>query len=500
VLQVRDISKSFPGVRALDHVNLEVRRHEILGIVGENGAGKSTLLKILTGVYFQDSGDILLRDQEVRPKSVKDARECGLAMVFQEQSLLPNLTVRENIFLGNEEPFLSHGVINWGKMNAEARKQLQKVGSSINPGAYTADLTFAERQMIEIAKAMSVEDRISHEPILILDEPTSVLQKEEVEQLFEMLRRLKERASIVFISHRLDEIMEITDRVYVLKDGQNVSMLDTHETSVSGLQRLMVGRDLQHEYYREAEQIPYQEELALSLRNLTKEGVFYDVSLDLHKGEILGIAGVLGSGREEVGRCIFGADRSDSGEITMEGHKVSLHSPIDAIGHGIGYVPQERRTEGVILYLSVAPNITLSSLDDVTHMGLLSYAREANVAKSWIQRLRIKTPSHRALCLNLSGGNQQKVVLAKWLASQVKVLILDHPTRGLDVGAKEEVYELIRQLAKQGMGIILVGDTLEETIGLSNTVLAMKDGRIQHRFDAPAGGKPKPVDLIEYMM
>ncbi len=500
VLEVREVSKAFPGVQALDRVSLELRRHEILGLVGENGAGKSTLLKILVGLYTADSGEIVLCDQPFQPRSVKEAGENGVAMVFQEQSLLPNLTVRENIFLGNEEPFMRWGIINWKKMSQEAEKQLAKVGSPVSAEAYTADLTFAQRQMVEIAKAMALEERVCQEPIMILDEPTSVLHQEEVEQLFEKLLHLKERASIIFISHRLEEILEITDRVYVLKDGRNVASMPTKETNIAELHQLMVGRELKGEYYREGEQIDYGEEIVLSVAALSKSNAFYDVTFDLHKGEILGLCGVLGSGREALCRCLFGADTLDSGEIRVNGQQLIPKSPMAAIDLGIGYVPMERRTEGLILYLSVAPNITLASLEEVTSRGFLNLGLETETAKSWIKKLNIRTPSHRALCLNLSGGNQQKVVLAKWLASQVNVLILDHPTRGLDVGAKEEVYELIRQLARQGIALILVADTLEEVIGLSNTILAMKDGRVQKRFDAPVGNKPQPLALIQHMM
>ena len=500
VLECREVSKSFPGVRALDDVSLELRQHEILGLVGENGAGKSTLVKILAGVYSADAGQMLVRDKEVSPGTVKEARSLGIAMVFQEQSLLPNLTVRENMFLGDEEPFLRFGVINWKKMNVEARKQLAKVGVDIDPESPTANLNFAERQMIEIAKAMTLEETIEQEPILILDEPTSVLQREEVAHLFERLRRLKERASIIFVSHRLEEILEITDRLYVLKDGRNVAALNTKDSDVAQIHQLMVGRELESEYYHEAEQIDYEDEVVLSVNHFSKDGAFHDVSFDLHRGEILGIAGVLGSGREDVCRCLFGADRFDAGQVQIGGQIADLASPAQAIKNGIGYVPRERKTEGLILYLSVAPNITLASLEQVIRMGLLNYGLEAKTAREWIKRLDIKTPSHRALCLNLSGGNQQKVVLAKWLASQIQILILDLPTRGLDVGAKEEVYELMRQLANRGIAIVLVGDTLEETIGLSNTILAMKDGCIQARFEAPKGNKPKQVDLIRHMM
>jgi ribose transport system ATP-binding protein len=500
VLEVRNISKSFPGVQALDHVSFEVRENEIVGLVGENGAGKSTLLKILIGAYQPDEGEILVGGQSVRPRSVKEASEYGLAMVFQEQSLLSNLTVRENIFLGNEEPFIRYGVINWKKMDQAARVQLQKVDLDLSPSTYTDTLNFATRQMVELARVMTLEDRTQRHPIIILDEPTTVLESGEVELLFERLRSLKERSSIIFVSHHLDEILEITDRVYVFKDGRNVAERMTSETSVGELHRLMVGRELKGEYYRESKQVTPADDVVLSIRNLTKKGSYYDVNLDLHRGEIVGVAGVLGSGREDVCRTIAGIVVPDSGQALINGKKLPFGSPAGVIKAGIGYVPQDRGSEGLIIYLGIGPNITLPALAKVVRRGFLSQGAEKKLAVEWINRLAIKTPGPNALCLNLSGGNQQKVVLAKWLASNVRILVLDHPTRGVDVGAKEDVYELVRALAQEGIAILLMSDTLDETIGLSNVILTMKDGRVTRQIEAPIGAKPVPLDLIQHMM
>lgn len=500
VLEVRNISKSFPGVKALDQVDLGVKPNEIVGLVGENGAGKSTLLKILIGAYQPDEGQILVRGKEVHVRSVKEAEDHGLAMVFQEQSLLPNLTVRENIFLGNEEQFLRFGMINWRKMDQEAKRQLAKVDLNINPTAYTADLKFATRQMVELARVMSLEDRTHHKPIVILDEPTTVLEKNEIDLLFQRIRSLKERASIVFVSHHLDEILELTDRVYVFKDGKNVAVRQTSETSESELHHLMVGRELKGEYYRQSKQIDPDDVVVLSFKNLTKEGSYRDINFDLHKGEIIGLAGVLGSGREEVCRAVAGITKADRGQILVNGKQLSPGSPSASIKAGIGYVPQDRGVEGLVLYLSIGPNITLPNLSSITKGGLLSHRQEKEMAETWIERMAIKAPSANALCLNLSGGNQQKVVLSKWLASKVRVFVLDHPTRGVDVGAKEEVYELIRDLASQGISFLLIADTLEETIGLSNVILTMKDGQITKRIEAPIENKPQPIDLIQHMM
>jgi len=420
--------------------------------------------------------------------------------VFQEQSLLSNLTVRENIFLGNEEPFMRFGVINWKKMDLAAQKQLEKVELDLSPSTYTDTLNFATRQMVELARVMTLEDRTKRHPIIILDEPTTVLEGGEVELLFKRLRNLKERASIIFVSHHLDEILAITDRVYVFKDGQNVAERVTSETNVSELHRLMVGRELKGEYYREGKQAIPADDVVLSIQNLTKKGSYYDVNLDLHRGEIVGLAGVLGSGREDVCRTIAGIVTPDTGQVLMEGKPLPFGSTAGAIKAGIGYVPQDRGSEGLVIYLSIGPNITLPDLSKVVHWGFLSQDAEKKLAVEWIDKLAIKTPGPNALCMNLSGGNQQKVVLAKWLASKVRVFVLDHPTRGVDVGAKEDVYELVRALAQEGIAVLLMSDTLDETIGLSNVILTMKDGRVTQRIEAPAGKKPLPIDLIEHMM
>src|SRR5512133_4375860 len=339
MLEVRGVSKSFPGVKALDHVSFEVRRNEIVGLVGENGAGKSTLLKILIGAYQPDGGELLVNGQPAHPRSVKEASDYGLAMVFQEQSLLSNLTVRENIFLGNEEAFIHFGVIDWRKMDEAARQQLAKVEMDLDPSTYTDTLNFANRQMVELARVMTLEDRTRRHPIIILDEPTTVLESAEVKVLFDRLRNLKERASIIFVSHHLDEILEITDRVYVFKDGKNVTERKTSETSVGELHRLMVGRELKGEYYREGKQIAPGNDVVLGIRNLNKQATYHDVSLDVHAGEIVGLAGVLGSGREEVCRTVAGIVKPDSGEVFICGQRLALGAPANSIKAGVGYVP-----------------------------------------------------------------------------------------------------------------------------------------------------------------
>ena len=499
-LALRDVEKSFPGVRALKSVSLEIRPHEVVGLVGENGAGKSTLMRILSGVYQPDSGEILLAGRPVTIRSPAHAAELGIGMVFQEQSLLLNLSVAENVYLGAERPFTRLGLIDWRALKAATSRQLAKVEVDIDPGTRAAELDFATRQMVELAKALTLEDKAEGHLVILLDEPTSVLERRDIEILFERVRALRARASFVFVSHRLDEVLELSDRIYVMKDGGVVAELPAGEADVHRLHQLMVGRGLQAEYYREQLQQPPGDEVVLEADGLTLEGAYRDVSFKLRKGEILGIAGVIGSGREELTRTLFGFQPQTAGRLVVMGREVRLTSPSAAVDVGIGYVPRERRTEGLVLFLPVSANVTLASLDRLRRAGLIDTAGERNVARTWVDRLRIRTPGIDTLCLNLSGGNQQKVVLAKWLNAQVKVLILDHPSRGLDVGAKEEVYELVRTVTAEGIAVILTSDTLEETIGLSHRILVMKDGAVTLAVDALPGHKPEQVDLIEHMV
>jgi ribose transport system ATP-binding protein len=500
VLEVRNLSKSFPGVKALDDVSFAINKGEVVGLIGENGAGKSTLLKVLNGVYKPDTGVIAIDGNPVSIASPRQAFDSGIAMVFQEQSVLPTLTVAENIFLGREEEFLTLGLISKRRMNEAARKELEKVQLRIDPATRCAELSFADRQMVEIAKALSLDSRIKGHVTILLDEPTSVLEKREVDLLFSIVRSLKERASFVFISHRLEEVLEISDRVYVLRDGKCVKELPAKDATVKDLHQLMVGRQLHHEYYREARQATPQAEIVLSCKALAKDGAFSDISFDLHAGEVLGIAGVIGSGREDLARCLAGHTKADSGTLAVAGTPVQFSAAYDATAHGVGLVPAERKVEGLVAPFSVAENMTLAALPKFTSGGAIRFAAETATAKDWIKRLNIKTPSTSTMVGSLSGGNQQKVVLAKWRIAGVKVLILDHPTRGIDVGAKEDVYELVRDMTAEGLAVILLGDTLEEVIGLSSRVLVMRDGRVTASFDAPPGAKPYQVALVSHMV
>lgn len=499
VLEMKSIHKSFPGVKAVDDVSIQVRSGEIVGLIGENGAGKSTLMKILVGFYTPDAGQILLRGEPIAPRSVKEASRYGIGMVFQEQALLGNLTVAENIFLGNEEPFIRAGVINWRKLNQAAADQLSKLDYPIPPTTRTDRLDFAQRQMVELARVVGLAERSRQTPIVIFDEPTTVGSEEDIARLFETIRGLKESgACIIFISHRLEEVLDVSDYVYVLKDGRLMEGMPAADINLGQLHQLMVGRERNEEYYRELDQIEPQPEVVLELRGCGN-GAFENVSFALNRGEILGICGVLGSGRDELCRALAGITPIAQGEIKMRGKPVHISSPQDAKNLGIGYAPVDRRGEGLIQYFDVASNITLANRALATSRGVLNRQKEKGVAQQWIERLRIRTPSPQVMAMNLSGGNQQKVVLAKWLAAGVDVLILDHPTRGIDVGAKEEVYALIRELAKGGLAILLTSDALAETIALSNRILVMRDGEVQKVFGAPVGHKPEEYLIVECM-
>jgi ribose transport system ATP-binding protein len=500
VLSLVGVDMRFPGVHALKSVSIEIGHGEVVGLIGENGAGKSTLMKILSGVYQPDSGEIRIAGEPTTLANAADANRKGIGMVFQEQSLLTNLTVGENIYLGNEAQFTRYGIVDWRALYAAAERQLDKVQVKVDPRMRADDLSFAARQMVELAKALTLEEHAAGHLVILLDEPTSVLERAEIEILFARVKALKARASFIFVSHRLDEVLEVSDRIYVMKDGAVVADLQAADANTTKLHHLMVGRSLQAEYYREPLQQPFQDEVVLEADGLAFGNAYREVDFKLHAGEILGIAGVIGSGREELTRTLSGFAPHRSGRLMMGGREVHLATPAEAVDFGIGYIPRERRVEGLVLFLPVAANITLADLGSLTRFGLINAGEERRLATSWVERLNIRTPSINTLCLNLSGGNQQKVVLAKWLNAKARILVLDHPTRGLDVGAKEEVYELVRAVTSQGVAVILTSDTLEETIGLSHSLLVMRDGRITHRADANPGHKPSQIDLIQHMV
>jgi ribose transport system ATP-binding protein len=501
IVEVVNVTKRFPGVTALKDVSVTIRPNEVLGLVGENGAGKSTLLKVLNGIERPDEGKVIVRGEEIRFRNVADAADHGIGMVFQEQSLIPTLTVGENIFLGNEGRSASFGVLKRRDLFERAAEELAAIGSPVDPKAQLSDLRFSQRQMVEIAKVLAIRERTHHEPVILLDEPTSVLEADEVERLFGIIEGLRTQASVVFISHRLDEVLHVSDRIYVMRDGEVVAERDPKQVDVTELHALMVGETHAGSYYNVEDQRPYGEQVVLSVRNLSLAGSFSDVSFDIHEGEVLTIAGVEGAGRDQLVRAIIGAFIPDSGEIHYQGKKVKYTSPAQAAAAGIGYVPSDRRGEGALMPMSVRANITMAYPEEVMTGPILDRGKETTLVKHWIDQLRIRTPGIETPMRNLSGGNQQKVVVAKWLISAgTKVLILATPTRGLDVGAKTEVHRLIRELAERGIAILMLADTLDEGIALSHTIMVMKDGEVTGRFDAPPDNKPTQVQILERMV
>ena len=502
VLAVQSVTKRYPGVTALDAVSLEVRPHEVVGLIGENGSGKSTLLKIVSGVERPDGGQLELRGERVSFASPAAALARGIGMVYQEQSLIPALTVAENIFLGMSEGATRFGMYRWRDLYRKAAAELGQLGLNLDPRVSVEEYSFAQRQMLEITRVMQIGRRSGTEPLVILDEPTSVLEQAEIDVLFGQIQRLREAGSVIFVSHRLDEVLQVADRVYVLRDGRCVAEADARTASQAELLRHMVGREIEDGHYGEELQQPFTAgEPVLRAERVSVGSACQDVSFDLHAGEVLGIAGVIGSGREDLCRALFGAAPLTGGRLYLNGHPVRFRSPAAAAAAGIGYLPAERRTEGAVLGMSVAENMVLAAPGQVSRGPFLARRHWHTTAADWCRRLRIKTPAVGTSVRLLSGGNQQKVVLAKWmLKDNLRVLILDHPARGLDIGAKEELYRLIRDLATSGIAVIVIADTLEEVIALSHTILVMRDGAVQRRLEAPTGRKPSQVEIVEHMV
>ena len=499
--ELRAVDKTFPGVHALKAVDFRIGRGEIVGLVGENGAGKSTLMKVIYGAYQPDGGTITIDGTTVRFQNPRQAMDHGIGMVFQAQSLITNLTVMENIFLGYERQFVKMGVIDWKAMASAARAQLAKVRLDIDPAMITDKLSFAQRQLVELAKVLTLEERVDGDLVILLDEPTSVLAKEEVDLLFGLVRDLTKRASFIFVSHRMDEVLDLSDRVYVLKDGEVVDVVDRADAKIDAIQHKMVGRDVDREYFREQKQQPFDTSRELvRFDNVSVGARFRDVSFALHPGEVLCLVGTEGAGREAILRTIFGLETPTEGRVRIKGEAVRRFNAQDGVARGVGYIPRERKVEGIVGGMNVYENMTLSQMGNYADRGVLRIAEERKLARNWIDRLSIKTPSEFKDCGGLSGGNQQKVVLAKWRSGGSDIILLDHPTRGLDIGAKEDVYEMVREMSADGVGIVLVADTLEEAIGLSHTLIVLRDGEVQAQFSGMPGAKPSLYDLVHHMI
>lgn len=501
-LELRDISKAYPGVKALSGVSFVLRRHQMIGLVGENGAGKSTLLSIINGTVSPDTGSIAINGADVRFGHPTEAARNGIATVFQEQGLIPNIPVFENIFLGREGKFSVTGWLKRKAMIDEARLVLDELQVDISPTALTGSLSFGQRQLVEIAKAFALSRIYPIEPIILLDEPTSALSDIEAEKLFDGITRWRSRASFVLVSHRLADVFASCDEVVALKDGRVVDQLPVDSTTEVALHELIVGRQRSEEYYRENIQREPSASVALRAENISKPGHLKGVSLELREGEILGVAGVLGSGKSTLAKIIAGSELQSDGEVRASGTLLQRGSRRDAIRHGIGFVPAERTVAGIIGTETVEWNLTLPNLKQLGlgFLGAISSRRSRALTTEWMKRLNVRAPGPGARCRTLSGGNQQKIVFAKWLASGVRILVLDDPGRGLDVGAKEDIYSLMREIAASGGSVLLVSDNLPELIGLSNRILVLRNGAVSAMIDAPKGAKPREVDVVAAML
>jgi ribose transport system ATP-binding protein len=488
ILELRGVSKRFPGVVALDDISFDLRAGEVHVLVGENGAGKSTLVKILSGIYQPDAGEIRLDGRPVTLPDPHAAQQMGISTVHQELNLVPHLDVGRNMYLGRE-PLRGPGVIDWPALYRGATAQLAALGMTFDPRTRVRTLGVALQQMTEIAKALVAEARV-----LILDEPTAAITAEESAQLFRIVDALRSQGTaIVFISHHLEDAFRIGDRVTVLRDGKHVATLPMAGVTTRQLIQLMVGRELTQQFPER----PHEPgATALSVTGLNRQGTLHDITFSVRAGEIVGLAGLVGAGRTEVARAIFGIDRLDSGEIMIHGQPVSITSPRDAIRHRMALLPEDRKQQGLVLLLSVADNTVLATPETVsTFPGVVPPARRIRTAQRFIEALRIRTPSAQQRVVNLSGGNQQKVVLAKWLLTEADIFFFDEPTRGIDVGAKVEVYRLMNELVARGAAIVMISSELPEVLGMSDRILVMRQGRIVAELDGPTATQESVMTL-----
>lgn len=467
------IEKSFPGVHALAQGTFELRSGEVHALVGENGAGKSTLMKVLAGVYAKDAGHIFYKGREVDIPNPRAAQQLGICMIHQELNLMPHLTVAQNIFIGREPRGAIKFILDDKETNAKSRQWLEMLHLKLDPRTKIADLTVAKQQMVEIAKALSLNSEV-----LIMDEPTAALTESEIEELFHIIRQLREKGvGIVHISHRLEELKQISDRVTVMRDGHYIDTVRTQDVKIDQIISMMVGRTI-FEATPEVPETPSQE-IVLEVKNLNRGRAIRNVSFNLKKGEILGFAGLVGAGRTEVARAIFGADPIDSGEIYVLGKKVHIKNPSDAVKHGIGYLSEDRKRYGLTLGMDVETNIVLAAFKKF--LGVLGWVKRIKIhtaAQHFVDALSIKTPGLQQKAKNLSGGNQQKIVIGKWLTADTNILIFDEPTRGIDVGAKSEIYKLLNNLVQQGKSIIMISSELPEILRMSHRIIVMCEGRI----------------------
>lgn len=467
ILELQNITKYFPGIKALDGINLNIRQGEVHALIGENGAGKSTLVKILTGVYVPTTGKILYEGKELSFKNAIEAQEAGITAIHQEASMFPELSVVENIFMGHH--LKKNGALDWKSMRAKTKDLLHRMEIDLNPDTPVKNLGVAQRHMVEIAKALSIDAKV-----VIMDEPTSALTLREVEELYKIVRQLKkENKAIVFISHKFEEIKEICDYFTVLRDGKYIGEGSVAETGIDQIVNMMVGRSLDQMFPKSEANIG---ETVLEVKGLTKAGSFKDISFNLKKGEILGFFGLVGAGRSEVMRAIFGIDSLDRGTIHLKGEEVKIKNAKDAMHKGLAFVPEDRQSQGVILEQSLTSNITLPIIDKISRFGKVNTKEEQENTAKFGRMMEIKAAGWHVNAETLSGGNQQKVVLAKWLATEPEILILDEPTKGIDVGTKAAVHEFISEMASKGLAVIMVSSELPEILGMSDRVVVMHEG------------------------
>lgn len=506
ILRVEGLTKTYGETLVLDNVSFTVAPNSIVGVVGENGAGKSTLFNIISGIVRPDSGRVEFRGKEIRPANYKAANLLGISRVFQEQALIPNITVYENILLSHEGQFTRFGqVLDKKRMIETARRIVDAMKLDIDVQRRTSDYDFSKRQSIEIARACLVPREVLaiSSPLILLDEPTSALEKSEEEAFFRLIRGIREHGSALFVSHRLSEVLSVCDLIYVLKDGRLVATVRPHEINEHLLHGLMVGRERDADYYHEEDQENVSgRSVLMDVRDLSLRQEYREVSFDVRQGEILGIGGLLDSGKSHLGKGIAGLIPPDIGTVRLAGKAPNRPEFRDLIAGGLAYVPSERLLEGIIAPFSVAWNTSLAGGEDIfsSRLGFWRGALEDRLTRRYMAELAIKAPSPRSSCATLSGGNQQKVVLAKWLCRSPRIIILDNPTRGIDAGAKEEVYKLIRRLTASGACIILITDELLELIGLSNRIAIMRGGRLSAIVDAPASRKPSEQELVSLML
>lgn len=476
ILTMKGIDKSFPGVHALDHVDLEVRKGEVHALMGENGAGKSTLMKVLTGIYTKDEGTITYEGREVEFSNPREAQDAGIVIVHQELNMMGHLTVAQNIFIGRE--IMNGKLIDDKKMNEEAKKLFDQLGIDIDPKETMSRLTVGKQQMCEIAKAISHEAKV-----IIFDEPSAALTEAEIEELFKIIRDLRDKQmGIVYISHRMDEIKVITDRVTVMRDGGYVGTLITKDSTKDDIINMMVGRVIYEDPKTESA-VPKDAPIVLKVEHLNAGRMVRDVSFELRKGEILGFSGLMGAGRTETARALFGADPKESGDVYINGQKVEIKTPQDAVKCGIGYLSEDRKRYGIVVAKTIAENSTMASLENFMKGAFIDKKKENEVAQQYVETLKTKTPGVDQLVVNLSGGNQQKVVIAKWLVRNCDILIFDEPTRGIDVGAKSEIYQLMNELVAQGKSIIMISSEMTEILRMSDRIVVMCEGKKTGELD-----------------